>query len=174
MKKTFVFLIAVIMLLAIPVEAFAEMPDFASMTDEELHEIIGLARNELKKRELNFEEKMILFEQDGVTVYFTGEYEVYGSDSKFIKLFVTAVNDSDRDVNVQEDAFVINGWDVYGSGIHGITAHHKKKDEFTFNLSDADITTYEEIEEILFDLYLYDGTDWERISDIEPITVHFN
>ena len=173
-KKVFAILLAAIIFVLIPCEAFAEAPDFSAMTDEELHELIGLARNELKKRELKAEGGMILFEQDGVTVYLTGDYRVYGSDSMYIAFAATVVNDSDYDLNVQVDSVVLNGWDVYGGGIGGITAHHKKKGEFDLCLTDADISSFEEIEEIEFNLYLYNSSEWERISTIDPIVINFN
>lgn len=174
MKKAFVLLIAVIMLLAIPVEAFAEAPDFSAMTDEELHEYIGLARNELKKRELNAEGKTILFEQDNVTVYLTGDYRIYGSDNIYIAFETVVVNDSDVTASVVVDTLTLNGWDVYGSGISGVTAHHKKKDELSFNLTDAEISSFEEIEEVEWRFYLYDSDAWDVISYVDPIIIHFN
>ena len=174
MKKAFVILLVAIMLLSIPVEVFAEMPDFAAMSEEEIHELIDLARNELKKRELNFEEKMILFEQDGVTVYLTGYYNCYGSDNVYLELYAVAINDSDHDISVSFDSATINGWDVYNSGIYEVTAHHKKKGDFEFCLTDADITSFEEVEEIIFNLYLYDSAEWERISTLDTIIVNFN
>lgn len=173
-KKLFAVLLAAIIFVLIPAEAFAEAPDFSTLTDEELHELINGARNELKKRELNAEGGMLFFEQDGVTVYLTGDYKVYGTDEMFIEFAATIVNDSDYDVNIQVDSVVMNGWDVYGSGASGITAHHKKKDGFSLCLTDADIRTFEEIEEIEFNLYLYDSAAWKRISTIDPIIINFN
>lgn len=169
-----IIIFALVFASAIPLEAFAELPVFSAMTDEELHDLINGARNELKTRELNAEADMILFEQDGITVYLTGEYETYGSDSTYVDLKVIVVNDSDKDVNIQVDSVTVNGWDVYGSGISGITAGHKKKGELGLKIDDADITTFEEIEEVEFNLYIYDSTAWERISTVDPITVHFN
>lgn len=171
---TAILVIALAFIMLVPLEAFAEVPDFSAMTDEELHELIDGARNELKKRELNAEGGMILFEQDGVTVYLTGDYRIYGDDSKYIEFSATVVNDSDYDLNIQVDSVVLNGWDVYGGGIGGITAHHKKKGDFDLCISDADISSFEEIEEIEFNLYLYDSSAWKRISTIDPIILNFN
>lgn len=148
--------------------------DFASMTDEQLHELINGARNELAKRELAMSADLTLFEQDGVTVYLTGEYEVWGSDNIYIDFEAVVVNDSDKLVSILVDISSINGWDVYGSGISETSPGKKQKGSLEFLLTDADISTYEEIEDIELALTIYDSENWETISTVENIVIQFN
>ena len=42
------------------------------------------------------------------------------------------------------------------------------------HIDEADISTYEEVEEIEFSFYLIDGDSYETIAELEPITVAFN
>ena len=98
MKRLFSVLMALILVFSIA--AVAEGTDFASMDDAALHAMIDGARNELAKRELVAAENTVLFEQDGVTVYLTGDHEVWGSDSYYLDLGVVLVNDSDKTVAV--------------------------------------------------------------------------
>lgn len=173
MKRIISLILAMLMLIA--GTAFAEATiDFTAMTDEQLHDLINGARNELAKRELAMSADLTLFEQDGVTVYLTGEYEIWGSDNIYIDFEAVVVNDSDKLVSILVDISSINGWDVYGSGISETSAGKKQKGNLEFLLTDADISTYEEIEEIELSLTIYDSENWETISTVEGIVIQFN
>ena len=148
--------------------------DYAVLSDEQLHEIIDAARNELAKRELTMAEDTVLFEQDGVTVYLTGNYEVWGYDNSYLDIEAVVVNDSDKLVSILIDIASINGWDVYSSGIPETSAGKKQKGILEFLLTDAEISTYEEVEEIEVNFTLYDSENWEIISTIEGIVIHCN
>ena len=176
MKKLIAWVLALLMLGS--TVAFAEMPDFSAMTDAELHEIVDGARSELKERELKAEKDTVLVDQDGVKVYLTGKYEIndYSSSSGnvYIRLEAVIINNTDKTIDVFFDSATVNGWDVDNCGIGEITARHKKKDEFELTISDAEISTYEEIEEIEIKLYIYDDDAYERMFVTDPITLHFN
>ena len=173
MKNLVSIILAVLMLIS--GFAFAESTDFASMDDAALHAMIDGARNELTKRELIAAENTVLFEQDGVTLYLTGDYEVWGSDdSYYLELGAVLVNDSDVTVYATIDTAYINGWEVYGGGITDTGAGKKQKSVIDFHISDAEISTYEEVEEIEMNFWLVDAEAYEAIAEIGPITVHFN
>ncbi len=180
MKKTLstmlIWVLIVIML--IPTFAFAEdkeAPDFAAMTDEELHDLINGARNELKSRELAAAEDTALIDQDGVKVYLTGKYDVEKySETANLKLEAVVINDTDKMISILFDSASVNGWDVDNSGIVEITAGHKKKGEIYLTISDAEIEENEKIEDVVFDLFVYDCDNWDKIFDVDPLTVHFN
>lgn len=180
MRKIITTIVALALAFAIllPVEAFAELPDFASMTDEELHDLINAARNELKVRELIAEKDTVILEQDGVKVYLTGNYEVkdYTSSSGriLLRLEAVVVNDTDTTVSIMFDASVVNGWDVGNSAIVDVSSGHKKKDNFEFTISDAEISSYEEIEDMELSMYVYDADNWNRMFSAEKAVVHFN
>ena len=173
MKKFITLMLICILLLGCTAIAESAV-DFTAMTDDQLHQIIDGARNELTKRELNMSADLVLIEQDGVTVYLTGEYELWGSDNVYIDFEVVVVNDSDKTVSILVDAASINGWDVYGSGVSDTSAGKKQKGTLEFLLTDADISTYEEIEDIELTLTIYDSDEWETISDVEGISIQFN
>ena len=179
-RKTLVTVIVFILIfsLAFPLEAFAELTDFSSMTEEELHELINGARNELTLRELVFDKDTVLIDQDGVKVYLTGNYKVnefyYPDDLVSVTFEAVIINETDTTISVNFDSATVNGWDVSYNGIGDITAGHKKKDNLELYISEADITTYEEIEEVIFDLYVYDSDNWDTLFSPDPITVQFN
>lgn len=93
--------IALLLLLSLALStACAEGLDFSSMDDAQLHTIIDSARNELAMRELVMSENVVLFEQDGVSVYLTGEYETmeYDSENLYMLLKAVIINDSNAAV----------------------------------------------------------------------------
>lgn len=173
MKRFFSLILVVVMLFTCSAVAESAV-DFASMTDDQLHELINSARNELTKREMIMSEKTVLLEQDGVTVYFTGNHETWGYDSVYVDLEVVVVNDSDKSVSILIDSSSINGWEVFGTGVSDTGAGKKQKGVLSFEVTDAEISTYEEIEELELTITIYDGDAWETISVVEGIVVHCN
>lgn len=173
MKKLFVTL-AVICLLA--GTAAAESMDYTAMTNEELHQIINLARNELTRRELAAGSKILLFEQDGVSLYLTGGYEIqeWGTGKHVLKLEGIVINDSDQMIDVRIDTVTVNGWEVYGGIIQKVDAGKKKKDTFEIRLYDGDIHSYEEIEDIEFNFRVTASADYKKLFTVENVTVYFN
>lgn len=163
-----------LVLLLVCTAAFAEGLDFPAMTEEELHEIISAARNELTKRELVASEKLVIFEAEGVQVYLTGEHRVYGTDTVFLDLEAVVINDSDVPVSLSTAACSVNGWNVWNMGISSTSVGKKQKGNFNINLTDAEISSYEEIEEIEFSLYLVNAETYQRVGEEVNVIVHFN
>ena len=169
MKK----LALILVMLLVFASACAEGLDFASMDDATLHSIVDSARNELTKRELNAGENTVLFEQEGVTVYLTGEYETEEYDTVYLSLNAVIVNDSDKTVWISTDSLSVNGWDVYSYGLPDTTAGKKQKCELEFCISDAEISSYDELEEIEVVFSLVDSDTYETFSTTEPIVLRF-
>lgn len=170
-KRILAALLATLLLLSLC--AFAEGMDFASMTDEELHALVDGARNELANRELAATADTVLIDQDDVKVYLTGEHKV-SSNGSYLYMEAVVVNDSDKQISILIDSSSINGWDVFSTGISETNPGKKQKGEFDFSLEDAGISSYEEIEEIEMELYLFDSINYDRISDNISITLQFN
>lgn len=174
MKK---LLALILVLLCCISTAYAET-DYSSIPLDELKAQYDAIRNELFKRGMIFDGKTVLFEQDGVTVYLTGKYEVKKNwqDEYILELEAVVINNYSTVINVGMDNWnaSVNGWDVYADGISSTNPGKKQKGMFEIKLSDADITTYEEIEEIEFQFYLYDFDNWETVSNVAPVTVYFN
>lgn len=174
MRKFLAILFAALLLCG---SCLAEGLDYASMTDDQLHAIVDAARNELAKRELTLDGKTLLFEKDGVSVYLTSDFEADSlkTDSMhFMRAGVIVVNDSDKNMGVGIDSMSVNGWEVYSSGFSSISAGKKGKNELSFNAVDTDITDVSEIETVEITFYMYDGDTYQTISEIDPITLHFN
>lgn len=175
MKKLLALVFALLMLAAIPCEAFAEVPDFSAMSDEELHALFDAARNEIAARGLAAGDDTLLFEQDGVQVYMTGNNTIddYG-DTVELNIEVIIINDSAYDIALVDDTTSVNGWVVMFYGVGGVSAGKKKKDFIELVISDASISTLEEVEDIEFVFRLLDENSYSAIGTTDPITVVFN
>lgn len=175
-KKFLCAFFALVMLFAaaLPLEAFADGPDVSGMTTEELHALINAARNELTARELSAGGETVLFDQGGVKVYLTGNYSIESYDwATYIYFEAVVINDTDATIDVYFISSTVNGWDVNSVGIGEITAGHKKKGTFELTISDAEINSYEEIEDAEFVFYVMDNDTWDRLFETDSITVHF-
>ena len=177
MKRIALTLLALVVLFSafFPCSAFAEAPDLSDMTDEELHALIDAARNELTSREMKAAENTVLFEQEGVQVYMTGNNrtENYG-DSAYLYVEVIIINDSDKDIALVDKSVCVNGWEVMFFGVGGVSAGKKKKDEIELVISDASISSLEEVEDVEFVFQLVDENAYNIICTADPVTVHFD
>ena len=107
-------------------------------------------------------------------MYLTGNHEVWGyEDSWYLDLEVVVENNSDVTVSILTDGSSINGWNVASFGITDTQSGKKQKGSIELYLTDAEISTFEEVEEIEFHLLIYNSDDWETIATVEPITLHF-
>ena len=119
----------------------------------------------------------MLFEQDGVTVYMTGDYTIRESsisDDIWLKINIVVVNDSGRDVGIDTVNPSVNGWDVSASILSTTTKGKKSKQELTLNVKDAEVKSLEEIEELEIAFRMYDGETYKTFAEIPAITLHFN
>lgn len=148
--------------------------DLSKFSDDDLRAALSAIRNELTRRSLVTDEKTVIFDQDGIQVYLTGEYEVWGSDTKYITFNAVVINDSESKIGVSLDDVSINGWNVYGSGIYDTAASKKQKSSIEFNLTDAEISSFEEIEDIEFVVSVYDSDSYDTIATSDVVTLNFN
>lgn len=174
MKKLLSIVLALILLVAIPCEAFAEN-DLSALSDEELAALITDARMELAKRSLKAVADTVLFEKDGVTVYTTGNntFEDYG-DSQYLNVEVVVINDSDKKIAIVDDGASVNGWEVQYYGIGDISAGKKKRGNIEFVVSDAGISAMEEIDDIEVTFQILDEDSYEVICTLDPVTFFVN
>ena len=165
MKKALALLLCIIVMCGV---AIAE--DYSALSTEDLQTQINLMRNELVKRELVAGEKVLIFDKNGVQIYLTGEYEEKSSGKLRLKTII--INDSKEEVAINPELSV-NGWDVGCSGWKtDANAGMKAKGYFDFSISAADISSYSEIEEIVFRYKAKFGSGhWEAV---DPVTVYFN
>lgn len=170
MKKVLAIMLCFVLFASV---CFADEPDYASMTDDELRGVIKGARDELTFRQINADEDILLFEKDGVYLYLTRKIgnALFGGDY----LQTITINNSNKNIDVLQPhglKAVVNGWDVYASSALPVEAGHKSIGNIDLSLSDAGINSYDEVEEVVFDFdFCFEGGDgWEHIG---PITVQF-
>lgn len=163
--KKLALVLAMLLLFA---SACAEGFDFASMDDATLQAVFEGAQAELQRRNSKF-----LVDQDEWTIYLTGNYEEYGSDSYYAELETIVENHSDRNIDVTIESAAINGLDVYCSNIYETGAGESQQSTLDVCLSDANITSYDEIETIELVISINDAETFETIKLLDPITLTF-
>lgn len=168
MKKLFSILIALILIGGV---AMAESIDYASMTDEELHTVIDLARNELARRELTIGDNTLILDAEGIQVYTTGNITY---DGYRLKLEVIAVNNSKAELTINTEKASVNGWSISNApGLHGTSAGKKQKGYFDFYITPDLLPDAESVEDIEFVLSFLDKDNgYKTFYTSDPITIH--
>jgi len=165
-KRLLSILVTIILLVA-SCTAQAETFDFSGMSIDELHTLQNAIRNELLRRDLVAGDEILLFEKEGISLYLTGDH----SDGMGgLRLSTKTINDTDKEINIYCELSV-NGWDV--GNVWSLEANPRKKSKGYIDISikGADISTYEEVEEIEFRFtYWFKGGDHVKI---DPITIQF-
>lgn len=144
MKKLFIFIL--IMSLICPVFALSEI-DVASMSDNELKEMISLCSDELRNRAKTPDEWILIFEYESIKIYQIGEATI--GSKKIISIPVAIINDMDFDVYISTNYELCNGWEISGWG-YGVMANAKKKTELHFFADDAFIEELEDVKSLRF------------------------
>lgn len=163
----------VLTLLLVGSLALAEA-DFTSMTDDELHALVDGARIELTKRELSAAADTVILEQDGVTVYLTGENRT-SSDGKYIYVGVVIINENDFTITLMNNATQVNGWMSFMNNMAGSVAPGARaKGELQIKVDGTDAASIEEVQEVTLVVDIFDKDTPTTVSTTDPITVHFN
>lgn len=162
---------------SIPAYAAAEIPDFSSMTTEEIMSFIDAAQDELLSRKAEEDGgSIILVDQDGVKVYMTGNHSVaeYGNGTIDLNFDVVVINNSDRPITVGYKQASVNGWNVgFLTNIGQVPAATKTKGTIGYRLSDADISSFAEVEEIATSFYISDAEAWREIFTTDIVRLTF-
>lgn len=168
MKKLISLIVLTMMMFS---TAYAVDIDWDNLSNEEVRAIIGAGRNEMAKRELIAAEKTVLFEQDGVTVYLTGESKLSYGD---FYIGVVIVNNSDKTISIAFQDSYVNGWGLDGYGIYDTAPNKKQKGKIQiFRLEDAEVTEFEDIEEVELMVRVIDA-NFHTIFTPEPIVIMYN
>lgn len=167
MKKVLAVILCLVLM-----SGFAFAEDYSAKTVEELQAMQDGIRNELKKRELVSEDKTLLFEHEGVSIYLTGEYDYFLGD---LRLNTISINDTDKEYSmIPNDLTVsVNGWDVSCTSDIVANPRKKAKGHLDIDISKADIEKYEQVEEIEF-RFAFKFKDDKTYTYTEPLTVYFN
>jgi len=152
MRKLITLLL--ILALAVPMAATADV-DFASMTDQQLKDMIQSCSEELQQRQTTPEGWVLIFEYDGIKIYQTGEAKIFLG---FLDIPVAVFNDTDRDILITADDALCNGWDVYSSGCSA-KKHTKNRGEISFHTTDAFVKSIDQITSLQFRWDVIDTTE---------------
>ena len=139
MKKICIVFFISVFLIGCAFSVYAE--EFSTKTVEELHEIQAKIRTELLKRELIAQGKTLLFDDNGVSVYLTGEYE----DSWMNlgdRLDVIVINDTDKTISIVPQSISVNGWNISFMSNTQVNPGKKLKGYFLLQLNGADISGF--------------------------------
>ena len=166
-------------LLLVAVTAFAEI-DWASMDTAAIQAEILNAQAELAKRGEGADsgstspEDVTILDYLGLTIK-TTSFEVKNSSLGEPRLYIGYIveNNTDVDFNsIMLDNPSINDWQVEHFGLISIEPGKKAKGEIQLALAGADITTYEEIENVTIGFYF-----WDKITNAwvrpDPVTINF-
>lgn len=143
------------------------------MKDEELRAMIDSARIELARRELRKDGKVLVFEEEGISVYLTGDFETNVKGD--IEIGTIVINETDKGYRIfpAHMTISVNGWDV--AAYVGLSANpgQKAKGVISFSPEDAGITSADEVQDLVFDFaVLFDGE--EKWKSLGPYAVHFD
>ena len=172
MRKLFALLLVLLLIGGI---AMADIVDYTGMTDEDIYQLIDSAKAEIERRDLiGNPENLTVFYEQGVTIVITSfesntDHWMY---KPALVAQIKAVNTSDNDMSICIDNAAINGWEVDHDGMINLSAGHKEKARFEFNLEDADVATADELETLEIKFYYYTPESRDVVYT-DPVTVTF-
>lgn len=136
-----------VLLLAIPTFAAAEVPDLSVMTEAELYQLIDAARLELTKFNPIAAKGTVLYEDECVRITYTGGMSLSNSGTLDIPVIVENMTDKKLLISLRNAS--CNGWAVDTIGID-VPAGKKAKDTFSIRDADEDagLTSAVDVQEI--------------------------
>lgn len=163
MKNVFLVVLAFVLLCGV---ALGEGIDWASMTDDQLQAALAAGQAELISRKkatqsdgaVLIADGAVLLDAEGVTV--TVEGDPWFSDSgdrQYIYFNTVTVNNSDQDMSISFDDCSVNDWACDGYGPTSVPAGKKARDESYIYVTDARISSFDEIYEFSMSIRMYNG-----------------
>ena len=150
--------------------------DYSSMTVDQLKEQLDAIRNELTSKGLIAENKTVLLDKGGVTIYLSDS--PYVSNSWTPKQFIIpiiVINNTDKNIYVSIDKASLNGWASHGTPHGGdVPAGKKAKVDIMFPLADTDIEITEDFEDAEFTITIGNSDEYfvDVVPESEPITIY--
>lgn len=163
--------------------AYAEI-DWASMDDATIESEIKNAQSELEKRHPSDDDgskdpnkrtgKAVILDLDEIKVTATS-FEVvdhwqYGTA---LQVNYLVENNGDKDFEAHLDRIAINDYEVDYVGYIEIGAGNKAKGDFVLKMSDAEVSSLNEIEKVTFTFHYYSEEDAKFIT-LKPKSVKLN
>lgn len=179
MRKT--LSLCVVLLLAICLPALSEDLDMSALTDAELRQIVDAASSELARRATGAEDGVpfaagvTLLSVDGYAVTLTGNYgfDRFDEDSARLTLEVVAENNSANTLGLSIDDAAANDWVVFATTIPPISPGQKIKGELDFDMDDAGLFDFAELNTLSLHVHAYNDEDYETVGDIAATKLLF-
>jgi len=172
--KMFKCTLLVLVLTLVGCSAFAAEIDWASMDDATIQAEIANAQAELAKRggSASGIDGAVLFDVEGVKATVQSySLDDYVDENDALQIDFVVENNSDKNFEIYVNTSSINGWQVEHVGYIEIEAGHKAKEHFKLLLTDANISTIEEVETVELSFYC-DDADYNSY-DVPPVTLNF-
>lgn len=171
MRKLFALVLVALMMFCSV--ASAEAIDLSAMTQEELIALIDNARLELTKYLPEVADGTVLYEDESICITFTGYIEVEPSYDQ-LAIGVIIENYTDTNLGVMLENVSCNGWAIWESSID-VPANKKAKERFCFmnGVTDAELETVEDVQDIEADLHYYDTETWDNVIDNVHVVWNF-
>lgn len=179
-------IVAIIMSLLCLIQISYADSDFSSMSNEELEALIQSATEELNNRTFindtdAFVANRVLFDIQGVKMYLTGKctVEQYYDGSKRLCIEVIVENNSNYDISSgwPSRSFTINDWVTSWDSAGGVPAHSKLRDDLTFGMDEAGISSFSEVNTVSFGLRIRSVNNGEYGKELDfttdTITIRF-
>ena len=172
MKKTISVFLVIILLFNISL-AFAEEVDFSKYSDDELRSFITSARIELIKRLGKSVENTLIYDGNGIKIYLTGNYNDINMWGQ-IELECVVVNETGKEIAMWDDDAYVNGWSAYTRKyiVNNLKTGKKEKGTIYINAKKANLSSFEDIEDIVLYLKVVD-TDKNELFIANDINIQF-
>lgn len=173
MKKIVCVFLALLTL--IPCLAWADGPDYSSMTADELRAVIADARAALAALEEPFTDKCVVYDDNGIKVTITAVRKSDYNETMFFD--VTVVNKSDTKITVRFLDTYINGWKASDDHcyVSNVEAGKNARGEihFTDLAKEVDVTMPEQIEDFAFKVRIMAADNYATLYETDEQTVTF-
>lgn len=173
MKKIVCVFLALLTL--IPCLAWADGPDYSSMTADELRAVIADARAALAGQVAPYADGFVIYDENDIKVTITGVR--WDERNGYFYLDVTVVNRSEHKIYVKLDDDYINGWHVNDSFASTAEFSPKKngKDSLRFVKlkEDAEVTAMEQIEDLAFHVKIVDSDQYNTLYYTDEMMISF-
>jgi hypothetical protein len=136
--------------------------------------MINRASAELEQRALGSNpENKVIFDGLGTTITVTGmEMKKTLYYDPGLVLYATIVNTSDLGLEGIVNVSVVNGWEVEHTGLIDISAGHKEKAEFSFDLAGIEVESMEQLDTLEIS-FSYTISGLNMFTDTKSVTIDF-
>lgn len=159
MKRLIATILFLVTVVCCASNALAGEIDLSKMSREELQNLINRAQTELNIRYQTENVLPVLYEENGIKLYLTGENFVqHRADADLAYIGYIVENNTSYDLEISGKDGYVNDWDINTVPFYGEPKAGKKaRDVFCLKLTPAGISELEDIETVEFTIEFYLG-----------------